>query len=86
MEQFFCTDNENQLNDFVYPHLKGNAIVKSAFLAGYLQPDCLDNHIEIGDTQKITKDNSQEKEIIKLLNDQKAGKLEEEEEADRGNI
>jgi hypothetical protein len=72
MEQFFCTDNENQLNDYVYPHLKGNAIVKSAFLAGYLQPDCLDN--QQGDTQKITKDNSQEKEAdrgnirrIKLL-------------------
>ena len=85
MEQFFCTDNENQLNDYVYPHLKGNAIVKSAFLAGYLQPDCLDN--QQGDTQKIMNDYSQEKEIIKLFNDQKAGKLEgEEEEADRGNI
>jgi hypothetical protein len=77
MEQFFCTDNENQLNDYVYPHLKGNAIVKSAFLAGYLQPDCLDN--QQGDTQKIMNDNSQEKSG-KLLEEG------EEEGADRGNI
>jgi hypothetical protein len=90
MEQFLCTDNENQLNDFVYPHLKGNAIVKSAFLAGYLQPDCLDNHIEIGDTQKITKDNSQEKELNNHMEigDQKVTKdnCKEEETIDRGNI
>jgi len=85
MEQFFCTDNENQLNDYVYPHLKGNAIVKSAFQAGYLQPDCLEDDNQ-GDAQKIImNDNSQGKEIIKLLNYQKAGKLEGE-EADRGNI
>jgi hypothetical protein len=73
MEQFFFSEDEDQLNDYLYPYLKESAIIKSTCLAEFgpqqnsseikkINNEELNNHMEIGD-QKVTKDNCKEEEI-----------------------